>query len=363
MTQSTRPPSTGGGPAPESRDLLAPLVDYPDHAFVRGTAAARARDVDTAAASPLETLRELGERGLLDLGLSGSLAPQAAVVFDLAAECTATAFSLWAHRATVEYLAATGTEISPDVRSGTVPGCSAMAPAFKDAAGIGEIPVTLTEGPSGPVLDGTVPWASNLYPEGVVVLPALREDGSRVVVRTRVSAPGVTVRLLENLMALNATASGVLTLADVAVDPARDVLSEDVPSFLATVRGPFLLLQTAFCLGLSAAALNAAHAGMQGVAEVFREELEDATAEYRRLRGDLLRLAETPREADPRALFSLRLDAALLTGEATRIEGKIVGGRGYAMTSPTARRAREAAFLPVQSPTEGHLRWVLQNLA
>ena len=27
------------------------------------------------------------------------------------------------------------------------------------------------------------------------------------------------------------------------------------------------------------------------------------------------------------------------------------------------RRAREAAFLPVQSPTEGHLRWVLQNLA
>jgi hypothetical protein len=40
-----------------------------------------------------------------------------------------------------------------------------------------------------------------------------------------------------------------------------------------------------------------------------------------------------------------------------------VGGRGYAMSSPTARRAREAAFLPVQSPTEGHLRWVLQNLA
>jgi hypothetical protein len=96
---------------------------------------------------------------------------------------------------------------------------------------------------------------------------------------------------------------------------------------------------------------------------VFREELEEATAEYWRLRADLLRLAETPRETDPRELFSLRLDAGLLTGRATRIEAKVVGGRGYAMSSPTARRAREAAFLPVQSPTEGHLRWVLQNLA
>ena len=92
-------------------------------------------------------------------------------------------------------------------------------------------------------------------------------------------------------------------------------------------------------------------------------QLEEATAEYRRLRADLLRLAEAPRETAPRELFSLRLDAALLTGRATRIEGKVVGGRGYAMSSPTARRAREAAFLPVQSPTEGHLRWVLQNLA
>ncbi|WP_344120358.1 acyl-CoA dehydrogenase family protein [Kocuria aegyptia] len=362
MTQSTRSPSPAGGPVPEARPLLAPLVDYPDHDLVRRTAAARARDVDDAAVSPLETLRELGARGLLDLGLTGSLAPQAAVVFDLATECTATAFSLWAHRATVEYLAATGTEIPADVRSGAVPGCSAMAPAFKDAAGIGEIPVTLSAGASGPVLNGTVPWASNLYPEGVVVLPAVREDGTRVVVRTRISAPGVTVRLLENLMALNATASGVLVLEDVAVDPGEDLLSEDVPSFLAAVRGPFLLLQTAFCLGLSAAALTAAHEALQGVAEVFRAELEEAGTEFRRLRADLLRLAGTPREAEPRELFSLRLDAALLTGRATRLEGKVVGGRGYAMSSPTARRAREAAFLPVQSPTEGHLRWVLQNL-
>ncbi|MBS6030086.1 MAG: acyl-CoA/acyl-ACP dehydrogenase [Kocuria rhizophila] len=345
------------------QDLLAPLTDYPEHGLVRARAAERARATDEADTTPFETLRELGQRGLLDLGLGGGdLRGQAAVVFDLAAECTATAFSLWGHRSGLEYLDAVGAPVASELRTGEVPLCSAMAPAFKAAAGIGEIPVTLTRRGDHLVLDGTVPWASNLYPDAVVILPVVREDGRPAIVRTRVALPGVSVRPLENLMALNATASGILRLEGVEIDAEQDVLTEDVPGFLATVRGPFLLLQTSFCLGLSAAALTSARENLGGVGEMFREDLDDAVAEQQRLRADLVRLAREPRAAAPRELLQLRLDAALLTGEATRLEAKIVGGRGYALSSPTARRAREAAFLPVQSPTEGHLRWELRRL-
>ena len=345
------------------QELLAPLTDYPEHGLVRARAAERARATDEADTTPFETLRELGQRGLLDLGLGGGdLRGQAAVVFDLAAECTATAFSLWGHRSGLEYLDAVGAPVASELRTGDVPLCSAMAPAFKAAAGIGEIPVTLTRRGDHLVLDGTVPWASNLYPDAVVILPVVREDGRPAIVRTRVALPGVSVRPLENLMALNATASGILRLEGVEIDAEQDVLTEDVPGFLATVRGPFLLLQTSFCLGLSAAALTSARENLGGVGEMFREDLEDAVAKQQRLRADLVRLAREPRAAAPRELLQLRLDAALLTGEATRLEAKIVGGRGYALSSPTARRAREAAFLPVQSPTEGHLRWELRRL-
>ena len=346
-----------------AQDLLAPLTDYPEHGLVRARAAERARATDEADTTPFETLRELGQRGLLDLGLGGGdLRGQAAVVFDLAAECTATAFSLWGHRSGLEYLDAVGAPVASELRTGEVPLCSAMAPAFKAAAGIGEIPVTLTRRGDHLVLDGTVPWASNLYPDAVVILPVVREDGRPAIVRTRVALPGVSVRPLENLMALNATASGILRLEGVEIDAEQDVLTEDVPGFLATVRGPFLLLQTSFCLGLSAAALTSARENLGGVGEMFREDLDDAVAEQQRLRADLVRLAREPRAAAPLELLQLRLDAALLTGEATRLEAKIVGGRGYALSSPTARRAREAAFLPVQSPTEGHLRWELRRL-
>ena len=345
------------------QELLAPLTDYPEHGLVRARAAERARATDEADTTPFETLRELGQRGLLDLGLGGGdLRGQAAVVFDLAAECTATAFSLWGHRSGLEYLDAVGAPVASELRTGEVPLCSAMAPAFKAAAGIGEIPVTLTRRGDHLVLDGTVPWASNLYPDAVVILPVVREDGRPAIVRTRVALPGVSVRPLENLMALNATASGILRLEGVEIDAEQDVLTEDVPGFLATVRGPFLVLQTSFCLGLSAAALTSARENLGGVGEMFREDLDDAVAEQQRLRADLVRLAREPRAAAPLELLQLRLDAALLTGEATRLEAKIVGGRGYALSSPTARRAREAAFLPVQSPTEGHLRWELRRL-
>lgn len=356
--------------APETSSLeepfeLRPLAEYPQRESVIAAAAERARCVDDNECSPFETLRELGAQGLLDLGLEGSIAQQAAVVHDLATECTATAFSLWAHRSSIEYLAATGHEIPRGMRDGTEPASSAMAPAFKAAAGIGEITVSLTEQDGRLVLDGTIPWASNLYPEGWIVLPALRrdDDGTEtpVIVLTRDQAPGVSVKPLQDLMALDATASGILRFESTPIE-AQDVLSEDVPAFLAAVRGPFLLLQSSFCLGLAGAALASADEAMTGAAEVFRPERDDVAAEYERVRDAVLRMVESPREQSAKDLLQVRLDAALLTGAATRLEGKTVGGKGYAMSSPTARRAREAAFLPVQSPTESHLRWELRKL-
>lgn len=357
--------SASQSPSSDQPFELRPLLDYPQRESVLAAAAQRAGAVDANESSPFETLRELGEQGLLDLGLEGSIAQQAAVVHDLASECTATAFSLWAHRSSIEYLSATGREIPRGMREGTEPASSAMAPAFKAAAGIGEITVSLTEQDGRLVLDGTIPWASNLYPEGWIVLPATRrrDDGTEtpVIVLTRDQAPGVSVKPLKDLMALDATASGILRFESSPIE-AQDVLSEDVPGFLAAVRGPFLLLQSSFCLGLAGAALASADAAMTGAAEVFRPERDEVVAEFERVRAAVLRMADSPREHSAQDLLQTRLDAALLTGAATRLEGKTVGGKGYAMSSPTARRAREAAFLPVQSPTESHLRWELRKL-
>jgi len=83
--------------------------------------------------------------------------------------------------------------------------------------------------------------------------------------------------------------------------------------------------------------------------------------EYQSLREELIRLASEPERAERRDLLSLRLGVSHFATIATHFELQVVGGAGYVASSPTARRLREASFLPVQSPTEGHLRFELSK--
>ena len=245
----------------------------------------------------------------------------------------------------------------------TTSGTTAMAAAYKEAAGIGPIKVlgTLVEG--GVKLNGTVSWASNLYPNGVIVLPVAVQNAQeghpdRYIVTVRQDAPGLKVAYHRNLLALNGTESGTIIFEDVFV-PTEDILTKDFAGFLAKVTAPFLLVQSAFCLGLAAGALQSAAEHLQVSGGIFKQEFEGLLGTYRALRDTLLRLAAEPENAQKRDLLQLRLDVSHLATAATHCELQTVGGAGYVAGSPTARRVREVTFLPVQSPTEGHLRYEL----
>jgi alkylation response protein AidB-like acyl-CoA dehydrogenase len=163
------------------------------------------------------------------------------------------------------------------------------------------------------------------------------------------------------LLALDATASGGIRLDHVHV-PADAVYEEPLAAFVARVRRPFLALQTAFCLGLARAALATVDAGLVGLGREFADDAASLAATRDDVERRLLESAD--RNDVPMAAFvRLRLDAAILAREAVRVEAAVIGGRGYVGSSPTGRRLREAAFLPVQSPTEGQLRWELRQSA
>ena len=392
---SVRTAVPAAGTDPAGRGGLGLAVLPAATAPVLARVAERAGEVDRAEADLWDELAALGE---LDL-LTAPLPLAAELTHALARRCTASAFALWGHRSAIAYHEATGTLLPDGAASGVTALASGMAPAFKEEAGLGEIPLLATDSPDGGVaVSGVLPWCSNLRPGGWVVTPVRWEDGRRAVVRHRRDADGVRVKELTGLTALDATASGVLLLDEVRI-PAQDVLTRDLPAFRDDVRATFLQIQTAMCLGLAGAALDAAEAGADDVArEVLAEELSAAVEDWQHLRGALaagVRAASavraggpsdaassgappsgaspsgpsvaggSPAGAAPSApvrpaeLVRVRLEAALLTGRATRLEQKIVGGRGYALASDTSRRAREAAFLPVQSPTETHLRHLL----
>lgn len=313
--------------------------------------------------------------GVLDSGLSNSATPierSADVIFELANQCLSSAFVTWSHRMTLEYVDRFGSgflrqHLLPELLSGERIGSTALATALADRSGKELLPITFRQVGSEYVIDGVIPWASNLYPDTLVVFAAREpETGERVLFAARLSCEGISVKPAEGLLALNATSSGTIRFSNLRLSEDY-VLTRDVNSFFSRMRPRFLLLQSAFCLGLSQASLDSALAAESN--KPFADDLAQLGSElaetkhtWRELLGIQNDYSKLPAQQDPLPYLKVRLRAALLAQSITRIELASVGGRGYFVAHPTSRRIRESLFLSIQAPTEGSLRWEISQL-
>ena len=323
--------------------------------------AGRAEAVDRGTADVLDGLRWLADHGLL---AHPDLAVSCAVIEHVARHCLASAFSTWAHTMVAEYLSLSSSPVLraevPGLRRADRIGSTAMAPAMQHLVGLADLGVELRHDRGTLVVDGAVRWASNLFADGfLVVVGAASPDGSRAVLAIASDAPGVHVGAPLDLLALGATHSSSLRFEQVRLDPAF-VVSTDFEPYLRTVKPRFLLLQSSFCLGLARGALEGAEVSLERSFASFRLEHDRLRAHLealsRRHQQLVVELGPTP------TMVAHRLEAAKIAQHAVDVELRVAGGGGYAASSPTARRLREAAFLPIQSPTEGHLRFELDRI-
>jgi hypothetical protein len=332
--------------------------------------ASNAAALDEGDRDTRDNLGLLARDGLLRLGAPGNrdngLPAMAAVIADVAGHCLSTAFSVWAHRMTLEYLTAAATPWSLDTAArltGSGPlGVTGMASAFKDAAGCGAIDIAATPSHGGYRLNGALRWASNLYPDSVLVTAAQTVSGDKVVVALPLATDGVTVGNHFELLALGSTASSSIALEDVHVGD-EQILSRDVGAFLDSVRPTFLVLQSAMCVGLAHRCLDEVASNLSGVNSAFSAEFDLLAGELDHAEGQVRSFAaavggSTPSKHD---LLTLRLAAADVVSAAAALEIRTAGGKGYARRTHSSRRFREAAFIPVQSPSEAQLRWELRT--
>lgn len=315
----------------------------------------------------------LGAAGLLAIGAPGNrdgrLPDMADVIRSISGECMSTGFSLWAHRMAVEYLLTAATPFSAAAAQplvdGSTLGVTGMASAFKEAAGCGSLELTATPVAGGYEVSGPIRWASNLYRDSTMVTAVRTDDGEKLIVALPLATPGVVVGDHFDLLAMGSTASSYLNLNGAYV-PAEQVLSRDFDEFLKAVRPTFLILQSAMCLGLTRTAVEQARLGLAGVNAVFGADLDriaDGLAEAELTLARLASAVGGPDAPTKRELLSLRLTAAELSSASADLEIRTAGGKGYASRTAASRRYREAAFIPVQSPSEGQLRWELARCA
>jgi alkylation response protein AidB-like acyl-CoA dehydrogenase len=281
------------------------------------------------------------------------------------------AFSVWAHTMVLVYLREADRPSSfaawtMQLEGAQFAGATALAAAMTCHVSGAPLPLKAVSIEGHLEVSGRIAWASNLYrPHFVLVTAAEVEGLGPRVVAMRGKDAAIEIAPFPRLVDLQATASSSIQLNAARVHP-DDVVAADFDDFIRRVRPRFLLFQASFCWGLAARALREAAASIgPGVSEVFTPDHQELSAELDRIEGaivDGLGSDSPARRARPiRELVQLRLDAARVAGAATRLEATLAGGRGYVVRSATARRLREAAFLPIQSPTEGQLRWELSR--
>lgn len=349
--------------------VLEIVAATPPHgAAVGASFAARAEAVDRGQAGVREGLAELGQLGLPTADIARSIELVAAV----AREDVATAFSAWAHRMTIDYVSlspstSAARDYLPGLASAATLGATALAAGTAHVLAGVPLPLTYRDDGDDLVLDGRIPWASNLIePFLIVSAVAHAEDPERtLVVAIPSGTEGVVPAPHPELLALNATGSTTVKLTDVRI--ARDhVVASDLTAFVDDVLARFLLLQGAFCSGLANRALEEAQADPGPMDDAIRDELDRLGVDIAAADAAASRLASDSiagRPIQTSEILRRRLRWSELATAAVHLEQMTTGGRGYLAKSATARRVREVAFLPIQAPTEVLLRWLLSRSA
>jgi len=320
-----------------------------------------------AGALGLAVPRELGGQG-------GELTDAIEAIAEVASHSLATAFTLWGQRAFIEYLlqspnAALRERWLQPLLAGRHAGATGLSNAMKYLSGIESLGVRASARPGsdGWLLDGAVPWCTNLRRGGFLVAVAVAREsgGSPLIAMVSSDREGVTRSEDLDLIALRGSNTASIRIDKSPLSTA-DLIHEDGNVFLPRARPAFLGLQCGMSIGLARAAL--ATADQLGAARVHVLE-EPVRTLTQRLQATVNTLYAGLRDGrfitHALELFTLRLDLADIVQAAVQLELQASGGRGYHRDQPLsfARRWREAAFIPIVTPSVTQLQGELAKHA
>lgn len=341
-------------------------VVLPDFAAFLDWLDAQAEAIDTDATLASALLPRLGASGVLRVGvppahggLGGTASEAIEVLATVAEHSLAAAFVFWGQRAFIEYLlqspnAALAQRWLPALLNGDLAGATGLSNAMKYLSDIEPLSMHAERREAHWHLHGSLPWITNLRPEGFLAAAAFdRADGMPAAIfAVPHDAPGVTRSADLDLIALRASNTAALRLDDTRLDDSW-LISADAPHWLAEVRPAFLGLQCGMSIGLARRALQQVETAGPGSRAALAAEAASLGARLEELAGVLLAGVQDGRfRGQPAAMFELRIELAAVVAAAVGLEVQASGGRGYLRGQcGTARRAREAAFVPIITPS------------
>ncbi len=334
-------------------------------------------DIDRKGLYPEDFLRKAG--GLGGFACVGSeaeggsglgLGAQIAVLREIGKACGATAFSAWCQAACAWYLHQTPNQAVkrylPDVLSGKVLAGTGMSNTVKHLAGIEEHLLQAVETEGGYIVNGMLPWVSNLGEDHIWANTA-QTGGGYVMFITGAAREGVSLIACPEFCALEGTRTFAIKFDNVFV-PHEDVLAapEQFADFIKTIKAGFILLQIGIGAGIIDGCLHEiALADVGSETNYFLDHGRDALQKrHQALLAKTMKLADEAylNQANMLETLQTRADASQLCLDASQSAALHAGAKGYLMSSPVQRRLREAMFVAIVTPALKHLRKEISDL-
>ncbi|WP_313696650.1 acyl-CoA dehydrogenase family protein [Achromobacter sp.] len=336
---------------------------------LRDWLAQHAEALDEGSLDAATVLPRLASAGLFRIGVPESQGGLAGTdigdaieaVSQVAELSVASAFVAWGQRVFIEYLltspnTALAERWLPPLLAGEVAGATALSNAMKFLSGIESLQIA-AQGDAGQwTLDGRMPWVTNLRPQGFLVAAAVTApDGTPAVVALPHDIAGLERSADLSLLALQSSNTAALDVRGVRIGP-EWLIHADARQYLPGARPAFAGLQCGLSIGLARRALQAAGQAGQGQASrgILGQPLQALSAQLEDLTASLIAGVRSQRfVAEPWALFEIRIALADVANAAVQLELQASGGAAYLKPGGAgfARRWREAAFLPIVTPS------------
>jgi alkylation response protein AidB-like acyl-CoA dehydrogenase len=336
---------------------------------------ATAQNLDTTSDSAAVLLPKLAEAGLFRLGVpvllgghGGHVNDAIAGVAAVSEHSLAAGFVFWGQRTFIEYLLQSPNEalrnrLLPGLLAGSRAGATGLSNAMKFLSGIEGLQIKATKTDGSFRVDGHLPWVTNLRVSGFDVAAAIQAEGNNPAFVASLSSEDIGLERSGDLdlMAMRATSTAAIKIDNVRIGVDR-ILHHNASEWLPKVRPAFLGLQCAMAIGLARRSISETTSRLKNGRDILREPSEALTnalviAEAQLQEG----LRGTSFERSAEKLFELRIGFAEIAAKAVQLELSAAGGRAY-LTQPGEgfqRRLREAAFIPIITPSLVQLKTAL----
>lgn len=341
--------------------------------------------IDQEGVYPREFMHRLGTLGGFGQTLTPAFGGQGQgfrsavqVIEAVSQTCLCTGFMTWCHIACVWYAqntdnAAIKTQVLPRIATGEVLAGTGLSNPMKHFADIEKIALVAERRSGGYVIDGLLPWVSNLGPGhyfAVVAKIADSEDYLMAIVLDRL--PGLTLKSTAHFIALEGSNTYSCQLRQVFVTDDW-ILAAPCADYIDRIKPGFVLAQVGMGLGLTQACVNSMKRSNQRYGHVngyLEDSVERIEADLNTLRGQTYALADSLNALPPyrepgffRRVVQARADASELSLRASQSAMLYAGARSYLQGGENERRLREAYFVAMVTPALKHLKKVLQTLS